>query len=252
MSRPGRLLAVLAAALLLSGCGSHSSPPPTPAASDAAGPQTAARPLAEAPAHAQLAALAAAAEDRSMSAVYTLSVSGQADRSVAVTLAVDGSWRVDIPYGALGGTVGVAVAQTGDGLFQCALPSPAHPVAPVCVRVADRGGRIPAGADPRVQHLFTSWVRVLSDRQAPLAVSAGKPLPGASGSCFSVESISASLNPPLEVGIYCYTPDGTLTAARVAFGTLVLAGAPGAAPPTVSLPGPVVTGEPLSMAAPPL
>ncbi|HEX5594669.1 MAG TPA: hypothetical protein VFX61_01405 [Micromonosporaceae bacterium] len=249
VSRSGRPLLILAAALLLGGCGASAAGPaaPTPDPSESVVPAE-----TERPAHAQLAALAAAAEDRRFTGRYTLSSDGRTDRNIAVALAEDGSWRVDIQGGALSGTADVAIAQTSDGLFQCALPAPHNQIAPVCVRVGDPGGRIPAGIDPRVQHLFTSWGRVLSDRQAPLAVSPAQALPGAVGSCFSVESISASLQPPLEVGIYCYDPDGTLTAARVAFGTLVLAGPLAAAPPAITLPGPVVAGEPLRITGPPL
>ena len=66
-----------------------------------------------------------------------------------------------------------------------------------------------------------------------------------------MESNSASLAAPLDVGIYCYAADGTLTGARLGFGTLVLASAPTAAPPAVTLPGPMVDGEPLPMTSPP-
>jgi hypothetical protein len=82
-------------------------------------------------------------------------------------------------------------------------------------------------------------------------VTAAEPLPGSSGSCFSIDTISASLSAPVDVGIYCYADDGLLTAARVKFGTLTIAGAPAAAPATVDLPGPVTGGEPMGMDAPP-
>ena len=101
-----------------------------------------------------------------------------------------------------------------------------------------------------MQHPFTDWLEVLTDRRAPLAVSPAQPPPGATGACYSVESTSASLNAPLDVGIYCYDPDGTPTAVRTATGTLVLAGAAGPAPATVTLAGPVTEGEPLEVAAP--
>ena len=93
-----------------------------------------------------------------------------------------------------------------------------------------------------MQHVFTDWREVLTDRQASLAVSTSLPLPNSRGACFSVDSTAASLSAPLDVGIYCFDTDGTLTAARVAFGTLLLTGTPTAAPPTVTLPGPVVAG----------
>jgi hypothetical protein len=230
--------------LLLAGC---DSAPPTPEPTTSQSPPPTGAPEARD----QLAALAAAAEDRHLVASYTLSASGRPDRTVTVTDATDGSWRVDIPGGALGGTADVSVAQTGDGIYQCALPSALRPDPASCVRVAPPDGRLAAAVDPRVQHLFSDWLTVLTDHEAPLAVSTSKPPNGARGSCFSVDSTSASLLAPLEIGIYCYDPDGTLTAARLALGTLLLAGAPAAAPPTITLPGPIGAGAPLKMAAPP-
>jgi hypothetical protein len=101
-----------------------------------------------------------------------------------------------------------------------------------------------------VQHPFTDWLEVLTDRRAALAVSPANPPDGATGQCYAVESTSASLNAPLDVGIYCYRPDGTPTAVRAAFGTLKLAGEPGPAPATVRLAGPVTEGEPVGQEAP--
>jgi hypothetical protein len=230
--------------VLVAGCGSAPLPPDLSASASAA-------PSEPAQARAQLAALAAAAQDRHLVALYTLSTAGRTDRTVSVTVANDATWRVDIPGGALGGTADVSVAQTRDGLFQCALQSAQRPAPPTCVRVAAPGGNLPSAIDPWVQHLFTDWRGVLTDRQAPLSVASSQPPPGVRGSCFSVDSTSASLSAPLDVGIYCYDTDGTLTAARLSFGTLVLAGAPAAAPPTITLPGPVVAGEALATAAPP-
>jgi hypothetical protein len=197
----------------------------------------------------QLAALAAAGQDRHFAATYTLSTADHPDRMVTVTRAGDGTWRVDIPGGALGGAADVSVARTADGLYQCA--STPSLGGPTCVRVTDPDGELPSAVDPRVQRPFTDWLTVLTNRQAPLSVSPADPPPGATGSCFAVESTSASLSAPLEVGVYCFGPDGTLTGARLGLGTLVLAGAAAAAPPTVTLPGPVVAGEPLGIMAPP-
>lgn len=199
----------------------------------------------------QLAAVAAAAADLRITAFYTWRTANRPDRTVAVTTAVDGTWRVDIPGGALGGAVDVAMAQTEDGSFQCVLPSAARPTTLSCVRLGDPGGPVDPAVDPRLQHLFTDWIAVLADRRAPLAVSVADPLPGTDGTCFSVESTTASLRSPLDVGIYCYRPDGTLTGARLGLGTVVLAGQPGAAPPSITLPGPVTAGSPLGTGSPP-
>jgi hypothetical protein len=236
--------AALLGLVALAACGSD-EPAPEPGA-----PVTAA-PTGAPDARVQLAGLAAAAQDRKVTALYTWSAPGRTDRTVVLTTAADGSWRVDVPLGALGGTADVSVAQNSEGLFQCALPSAERPVQPVCVRVADRGGTLDRDTDPLVQHPFTDWREVLTDRTAPLSVSTAQPLPGATGACFSVETTTASVNAPLDAGIYCYAPDGTLTGVKVSFGTLLLAGAPSAAPPAITLPGPVVDQEPLDMTAPP-
>lgn len=199
----------------------------------------------------RLAAAAATASDLRMTAFYTVSTAGRPDRTLAVTIAQDGSWRVDIPGGALGGAVDVAMTQTDQGFFQCVLASAAQPTAPYCVRLGDQGADVEPAVDPRLQHLFTDWPAVLADRRAPLAVSVADPLPGADGDCFSVESTTASLRPPLDVGIYCYRPDGALAGARLELGTILLAGQPGTAPPSITLPAPVTAGSALGTGSPP-
>jgi hypothetical protein len=179
-------------------------------------------------------------------AAYTLQTKGRPARTVAVTIATDGSWLVAVPGGALGGTADVAIADTKAGLYQCALGPP-----PGCVRVANADGALPTRNDPRVHHLFTDWLRALGNREAALSVATAAPLPGSRGQCFSIEANSAALAPPVDPGIYCFDEKGTLTAASLALGTLTLASAPAPAPPTVTLPGPVVPGTPLGTAAPP-
>ncbi len=121
-----RVLPTLAAALLTAGvsaCGD---------AAPAAGPTSA--PVSSAPeaedARVELAARAALAEDHRFAALYNLDAPGFAQRSVLATVAVDGSWRVDIPNGALGGTADVSIAQTEAGVFQCAIPSATNPISP--------------------------------------------------------------------------------------------------------------------------
>ncbi|MFI7283510.1 hypothetical protein [Micromonospora chersina] len=240
-----RLTGALALTLpaLLAAC---TADPPSPAPTSTADPV----PAEVDAARDELAALAAAAQDRHLTATYTFEPDGGAARTVAVTSANDGTWRVDVPGWGQGGTVDVSLAANADGLFQCALPSAGWAQPAGCVRLGDADDAVPRKLDPRVQHPFTDWLEVLTDRRAPLAVSPAAPLPGVSGECYSVESTSASLNAPLDVGIYCYRPDGTPAAVRAAFGTLKLAGEPGAAPATVQLAGPVTEGEPVSREAP--
>ena len=245
-SRPAlRALSALAAALLTTGAAACGDDAPA----DAPAPTASASPAEDA--RIDLAARAALAIDRRFTAVYTLDAPGQVQRSVMATVATDGSWRVDIPGGALGGTADVSVAQTEAGVFQCAIPSATNPVTPYCIHVADKGERVPKRYDPKVQRVFRQWLTVFTDRQAALSVTTAHALPGSSGKCYSVDGISASLSAPVDVGIYCYSDDGLLTAVRVGFGTLTIAGTPAAPPPTVDLPGPVAGGEPMGMSSPP-
>ncbi|MEU4214419.1 hypothetical protein [Actinoplanes sp. NPDC026623] len=243
-----RVLPALAAALLTAGtaaCGGSEPEQQPPAAP----PSSAPAPADDA--RIALAARAAAAEDHRFAALYTLEVAGQAPRSVLATVAADGTWRVDIPSGALGGTTDVSIAETAAGVFQCALPSATNPITPTCVRVADKGKRVPKKYDPKIERVFRRWLPVFTDRQSPLSVTAAAPLKGSSGSCYSIDTISTSLSAPVDVGIYCYADDGLLTAARVRFGTLTIASSAVAPPPTIDLPGPVTGGEPMGLTAPP-
>lgn len=241
VGRRRRCAGVLTGVLFVAGCSNPPAPEPDPTPS----------PATQAPeARAQLAGLAAAAQDRTLAAIYTYRADGR-ERSVSVVIAPDGSWRVDVPDLALGGTVDISIVRNEIGLFQCALPSADQPITPNCVQVGDRDADVPAAIDPKIERPLIAVRHVLTEPGAPLAVSAAAPFAGATGSCFSVETTTASVSAALDVGIYCYDPDGTLTAARLAFGELVLAGPPGPAPATVALPGPVTDEEPLGMAAPP-
>lgn len=240
-----RLLTAVLLTGLLAACGDPApatEPPPSPATS--VPPDSAAT-------RAELAARAALAQDHRFSALYTYDAKdGQPARSVLATVAADGSWRVDVPGGALGGTADVSIVSNAEGVFQCSLPSATNPISPGCVRVADPGKRVPKEYDPKVERVFRQWLSVFTDRQSPLSVTRAQPLPGSQGACFAIDSISASLKAPVDVGIYCYADNGLLTAARVAFGTLTLASVADA-PPKVDLPGPLTGGQPMGLQSPP-
>ncbi|MFC7530357.1 hypothetical protein [Actinoplanes sp. GCM10030250] len=243
-----RVLSALTAALtgvVLAGCGGD-EPEAAPTGSPA--PPASVQPDRDD--REAFAGLAALALDRRYAALYTLDVGNGAPRNVIATVANDGSWRVDIPNGALGGTAGVSIVRNTNGVYQCSLPTPENPVTAGCVRVAAKGDKVPRRYDPRVQRLFRQWLPVFTDRKAALAVSAVQPLPGAQGSCFAVDSVSASLDAPVDVGIYCYSADGLLTAARVEFGVLKLVSQV-AGPQAVQFPGPEVAGDPMGMDSPP-
>jgi hypothetical protein len=234
------------AAMCLAGCGASSPPGPGPTPTALPRPDDRDR----------LAGLAAAAKDRRYVATYRLTTPERASRTVTVAVATDGSWVVGVPAGALNGLADIAVFSSAAGLFQCALGPAAGtsgsrpdlpPVSPGCVRVS----RLSASADPGVQHVFTDWIDPLVDRETALSVTAAPGLDGVAGSCYSVESNSAALAPPVDPGIYCYETDGTLTGVRASFGTLTLTGTVAPAPPTITMPAPVVSGAPLPMTAPP-
>jgi hypothetical protein len=203
----------------------------------------------------RLAALAAAAKDRRYVATYTLTAADRGDRTVTAAFGLDGSWVVAIPGGALGGLANIAMYYSGSALHQCLLGPAAGmagtrpdlgPLTPGCVPVAPLG----TAEDPRVHHVFTDWIDAFVDRATALSVTATT-LTGAAGACFSVQSTSAALAPPVDPGVYCYADDGTLTGASTGFGTLLLAGTVGTAPPSVALPAPVIAGTPLPTTAPP-
>lgn len=207
-------------------------------------------------ARARLAAHAAAAQDRAGVMSYDLTAPQQPDRTVMVVLGADGTWRVDVPLAALDGTTDVAVARTNAGLFHCALPTADDTAdrdtadqrpSPGCVQV----DQLDASVDPRVPHVFTDWLEVLTDRGAALAVTAAQPPDGVTGECFAVEHAAASLEPPLDAGLYCFDGNGTLTGARLGFGTLVLAEQGEVVLPTVELPYQVVDRDPVPLVAPP-
>ncbi|GLY97122.1 hypothetical protein [Actinoplanes sp. NBRC 103695] len=244
-----RLVPVVLLTLLAAGCGSDA-----PAADPAPEP-TGDLPADTDAARGELAARAALAQDHRYAALYDFDPGdGQGTRSVVATVATDGTWRVDVPGGALGGTTDVSIVQVGDGVYQCAMPSATNPVNPSCVRVAEPNKQLPKEYDPKVQRVFRQWLSVFQDRQAPLSVVAAQPLsnqgPAAQGKCYAVDGISASLKPPVDVGIYCYADNGQLTAARVDFGTLTLVSV-AAAPPRIDLPGPISGGEAMGMKSPP-
>lgn len=233
---------VLTLALLPLASGCSGSPPVLPGQATSGSPV----PVGPTDPWGQLAARVATAQDRRYVAAYMLSSKGHSPRSVTVTVAMDGSWVITVGGAAGGGTVDVAVAASAAGLYQCTVGGSI----PGCVRVADSGGQLPSRADPRIEHLFTDWLGVLTDRQVPLSVDTAAPLAGSRGQCYSVEPSTASLAAPVDPGIYCFATDGTLTAAALGEGTLLLAGNPGPAPATVTLPAPVVPGEPVSVGLP--
>jgi len=129
-------------------------------------------------------------------------------------------------------------------------PTPVRYPAPVCVKVAAAGKPVPKKYDPVFEHIFTDWLAVMLDRTAPISVFPASRLAHSTGACYSVESSSASLAPVIGSGIFCFTPDGTLTAAKIGAGTLTISGSAVAAPPTTTLPAPISAGPAAPTKAP--
>ncbi|WP_433298936.1 hypothetical protein ACQP2F_44855 [Actinoplanes sp. CA-030573] len=241
-----RSLSVPAAALLVLAAGTAcggGDPAPDPTAS-------ASPPPAGTDARADLVARATLALDKAYAALYTLDDQDGRRHNVVATIGADGTWRVDVSDGMLGGTTDVSIVSARTGVDQCTVASASNPVTPTCVKVAEPGKRVPKGNSPDVERLFRQWLPVFADRQSALSVTEVEPLAGAQGTCFSVDSVSASLKAPVDVGIYCYADDGVLTAARVDFGTLKLVSQV-AGPATVALPGPESGAQPMTTDAPP-
>ncbi|HEX8345738.1 MAG TPA: hypothetical protein VF657_13535, partial [Actinoplanes sp.] len=115
-ARRGLSALILVALAATAGCGGTPAPKPTPT-----GAASSSTPPGTSDARADLAARAALAQDRSATALYTLDSGGMPQRSVVATTATDGSWRVDIPGGALGGTADVSIVRIEAGIFQCSL-----------------------------------------------------------------------------------------------------------------------------------
>jgi hypothetical protein len=266
-------VALFVASLALSGCG-RTHPPQIGAGT----PSKVTTPSDPAD---QLAGLAAAALDRKYVAAYAFHVSGRTDRTVVVSIATDSSWSVNVPGSALSGGADVSLVSNKSGVFQCVLggsatslaaptstpspppgraasgspspsPTPTPPTftAPVCVRVAKAGGTVPAAYDPVMEHVFTDWLTAMSSRDSAISVFGASALAGSSGTCYSVEPSAASLAPVVDAGIFCFRPDGTLTAVKLAVGSLTLMGAQAPPAPTNALPAPLVPGPPAPLQAP--
>ncbi|MDN3241099.1 hypothetical protein [Glycomyces tritici] len=219
-TRTGKTVAVLTLVVLLAGCGTATAVD-TP---EDAAPRASAR--------ATLIGRVSKALDETYTAEYEWSEGG----TVTVWAAADGTWRVDVPSWALGGTVDVSVAWTTGGFFQCA--------AGRCVRLAGITGEIPKDYDPKVQLPFVEWLPQLLDRHLPFAIAQD-------GDCFTLTPNTVVVDPPIPPGEWCVDEHGTvLSVESSAFGTLELAGAPTEAVATVELPGDLSDAEPLGRKAP--
>ncbi|CAM3348116.1 hypothetical protein STSO111631_15375 [Stackebrandtia soli] len=191
--------------------------------------------------------LAAVAKDRHYIAAYEFTRSRETV-IVTASLATDGSWRFDVPGGALGGKQDISIVQNRQGTFQCVLDK-----TNACARVAKPEQDVPRRFDPLVQHPFTDWIDVLLSRTAPLSIAYAEPLVDGdeASRCFSMERNSVTVDAPIPTSTLCLAEDGVITAVDSPWGSLRLSGE--VMPPTsrAKLPAVVTDDEPLSTSPPP-
>lgn len=230
--------ALLGATGMLSGCAE-----PPPAAGAAAEPE----PFELSPA-ARLAARVALAQDQYYTGTYRYE---PADGGAAGTARVERTRRgflVELTEPASGTEVdrATAVVVRPAGLFHCRRTTTAAACVPV--KKAGRGAEKSPAA--RLRLAFTAWLGILADHRAGLSVAVAQAPKGVQGTCFSVEGVTASLEPPVDPGLYCFDDQGRITALELESG-IVVATAFAAAPPSVTLPAPVASGLPGTTLPPP-
>lgn len=216
------LVLVLGAAAT-GGCSDDGRAPASPVRSS--GPVSTLSPAA------QLAAHTARAQDRHYTAEYRFGPPGGAPAGSARVVRTPSGVRFDVLHPATGGTLRhtTVAVRSGAVRYRCVLTDTAGG----CVGV-DAGGAGDSAAE-RLQHVFDDWLAVLTSRTAALSVAPVPAPAGVAGRCWSVEAVAASLDPPVDPGLYCFDASGVLTAVRLAAGTLTLVAA-GAAPGGVELP----------------
>ena len=162
------------------------------------------------------------------SAAYTLDGRRRADRTVTVTLAADGTWRVDIPGGALGRPADVVDGRPRRGRVPVLLgrrrAASGWPAAGAAPCRSGRSTRRCSTCSPTGSTALVDRARRALGGAAP-AAARRRPAPASRWS-----RPRSSIAPPIDPGIYCYGDDGMLTGVRTRFGTLTLAGPPGAGP----------------------
>ncbi|WP_163512339.1 hypothetical protein [Fodinicola acaciae] len=232
-------LAGVAAVATLAGCSGSAPPAPDTSASSAPPPL---------PARQLLAARAAQATALTFTATYALtdgkaqpaadtsaspSPSGappQAAQSVTIARTQDG-YKLDI----VSPTQVISLVHTGAGTYKCALSG----ATPGCTQVAAAGQSPPADDDFTLLKVFTSWPQQLASPATAISVSQAGNSVAATGACFDVDVVSASIAAPVDPGTYCYDTNGVLTGLRTASGTLKLVSS-GQAPAAIALPAPLV------------
>ena len=233
--RTRRLIAVASAVALTAGAAgcsgatdAEAQTSPSPTSAPALPPAT------------QLAARAAQSQDQYYAASYRFV---PADGSPAGTARIErtrSGFRLDLtqPADATHVERTTVVVKNQSGTFHCRLTAAAR----ACLAATERP---PADLDPRIQLAFTDWLAKLADPAAALSVTVSDPPRDGTGTCYSVEGVTASLDPPVDPGLYCFDNVGRITVLRLAAGLLTSVQV-GVAPPEVTLPaavgGPVPSG----------
>ncbi|GAA4910024.1 hypothetical protein LX16_2781 [Stackebrandtia albiflava] len=241
------ILAGLGVGLAMSGCtGSATGDSAPPTGPPPAPPDSTATTSADAAA--ELSGRAATAKDLHYTAAYEWAPARREAVEITVSVALDGSWRVDVPGGAHGGRRDVTMIGNKRGVFQCELGERRE-----CVAVAAAGEPVPSAADPLVQHPFTDWLDLLLDRRNPFSIAAVDAPEDVDepGACFSVERNAVTVAAPIPPTVYCLREDGVITWIESSFGTLRLTGPVGEPDERTRLPGDVVDATPLATSPPP-
>jgi hypothetical protein len=224
--RPALTLLTITLAAALTGCASG-SPVTLPSGSPS--------PDDTLPLRALLSARAAQASAHFFTGSYSLTTgAGMPAQTVTIARSSLG-YRLDI---ASGSTTSVLIHTTA-GTFQCSLGGGM----PGCSEVAKRGTSLPIALDPRLQHVFTDWPAKLADPSTAITVSVPSIRPTTQGDCFQIDPVSASMDPAVDSGVYCFASNGTVTGVRLANGTLVLT-ATSPPPATLDLPAPIASPTP--------
>lgn len=185
------------------------------------------------PPAALLAARAALAQDQYYAASYRFTPGSGGPAGTARVERTRGGFRLDLilPGDDTHLERTTVVVRTQAGTVHCRLTAAGRGCLPASAKP-------PADLDPRLHHAFTDWLAKLADPAAAISVTVVPTPTGDNGTCFSVEGTAASLDPPVDPGLYCFDNVGRITSLRLGAGQLTAVQIT-AAPPRVALPAPV-------------
>ncbi|HEV2088308.1 MAG TPA: hypothetical protein VGR21_08360 [Cryptosporangiaceae bacterium] len=230
----------LAAVLALAACGGPSSKAAAPSEpTGSVAPTTVALPP-----KARLASFAARGQDHYFTATYRFAPAGGAAETTLNVIRTPSGLRVDLAQPADAASVArtVTAVRTPTGAYVCVVTAAAKG----CVNARTPGA---AAVEPRVWHVFGNWLAVLADPGAAISVTVVPTPAGATGTCFSVEGVAASLDAPVDSGRYCFDDAGMVTALRIGAGDATLAQS-GPPPAEMNLPAPLGPALPATAAPP--